>query len=273
MTTLPAGWMLVPVDPTIDMLSAADNAGSIPGPRALRIYVAMLAAAPTPPASAQPERDWELTCDGCDGDGFVYVERRVGPCATDIQTFKEDCECCDGRGFVFAFEDIPGIEEYVKSCRSGTQDAPITVSLDPDPRGVSIGVWQGSHCIYNGAHAVPSALDKANDEMSAVHAAFDRGYGTALDHVARPAPAAGDAQTAAAPEWAACESRRPWVTNSLKANAQELRDKEKRCRTAFNKDFMGLPARYVADAYAEAAAIFETKLAAITAQQGKGGEA
>ncbi|WLW59866.1 hypothetical protein RA224_21865 [Achromobacter aegrifaciens] len=37
-----------------------------------------------------------------------------------------------------------------------TQDAPITVSLDPDPRGVSVGVWQGSHCIYNGAHAVPA---------------------------------------------------------------------------------------------------------------------
>lgn len=83
----------------------------------------------------------------------------------------------------------------------------------------------------------------------------------------RPAPAAGDAQAATAPEWAACESRRPWVTNSLTANAQELREKEKRCRTAFNKDFMGMPSRYVADAYAEAAAVFEAKLAAIAAQQ------
>lgn len=128
-----------------------------------------LPAAPgTPPASAQPERDWELTCDGCDGDGFVYVERRVGPCATDIQTFKEDCDCCEGRGFVFAFQDIPGIEEYVKACRPATtQDDPITVSLDPDSRGVSVGVWQGSRCIYTGAHAVPvSAQDDAKDERS-----------------------------------------------------------------------------------------------------------
>ncbi|SIS99981.1 DUF551 domain-containing protein [Achromobacter sp. MFA1 R4] len=77
-----------------------------------------LPAAPgTPPASAQPERDWELSCDHCDGDGFVYVERRVGPCATDIQTFKEECECCEGRGFTIAFEDIPGIAEYVRKSR------------------------------------------------------------------------------------------------------------------------------------------------------------
>lgn len=62
-------------------------------------------------------RDWELTCEGCDGDGFVYVERRVGPCQTDIQTFKEECECCEGRGFTIAFEDIPGIAEYVRKSR------------------------------------------------------------------------------------------------------------------------------------------------------------
>lgn len=77
-----------------------------------------LPAAPgSPPASAQPERDWELSCDHCDGDGFVYVERRVGPCATDIQTFKEECECCEGRGFTIAFADIPGIDDYVRKSR------------------------------------------------------------------------------------------------------------------------------------------------------------
>ena len=74
----------------------------------------------TLPTVPNADRDWELTCDNCDGDGFVYVERRVGPCQTDIQTFKEECECCEGRGFVFAFEDIPGIAEYVKSCRPAT---------------------------------------------------------------------------------------------------------------------------------------------------------
>lgn len=87
------------------------------------------------------------------------------------------------------------------------------------------------------------------------------------------APAAGDALDEPVPEWASCESRGPWVTNSLKANAQELRDKEKRCRRAFNKDFMGVPSRYVADAYAEAAAVFEAKLAALAAQVPQQGEA
>lgn len=90
--------------------------------------------------------------------------------------------------------------------------------------------------------------------------------------IGNSALAAGDARDEPAPEWAACESRRPWVTNSLRASAQEMREKEKRCRTAFNKDFMGVPSRYVADAYGEAAAVFEAKLAEIAAQQGRGGE-
>ncbi|MBD9417622.1 hypothetical protein IB259_00110 [Achromobacter sp. ACM04] len=166
------------------------------------------------------------------------------------------------------------------------QDAPITVSLDPDPRGVSVGVWQGSHCIYNGAHAVPSAQDDAKDERQAFEAWakkkkmplarigqqyddfwVDHAWNGWQARAALAAPAAGDARAEPAPEWAACESRRPWVTNSLRAKAQELREKEKRCRTAFNKDFMGMPSRYVADAYAEAAAVFEARLAAIAASQ------
>lgn len=85
---------------------------------------------------------------------------------------------------------------------------------------------------------------------------------------ARPAPAAGDALDSK-PDWISCGSRRPWVTNSLKASAQKLRDKERRCRTAYNKDFYGIPARYVADAYAEAAAVFESKLTAIAQQKGE----
>ena len=47
---------------------------------------------------------------------------------------------------------------------------PITVALDPDPRGVSVGVWQGSSCIYTGAHAVPVAPGDAQDERQAFEA-------------------------------------------------------------------------------------------------------
>ncbi|ADP15360.1 hypothetical protein [Achromobacter xylosoxidans] len=48
---------------------------------------------------------------------------------------------------------------------SSAQDV-ITVSLDPDPRGVSVGVWQGSHCIYTGAHAVPVAPGEAQEDLA-----------------------------------------------------------------------------------------------------------
>ncbi|WP_217482095.1 PGDYG domain-containing protein, partial [Achromobacter ruhlandii] len=72
----------------------------------------------------RPARDWELTCHECDGSGHVYVKHQVAERKTDVQEFKEECECCEGRGFVFAFQDIPGIEEYVKACR-------------PAPAGVS----------------------------------------------------------------------------------------------------------------------------------------
>ncbi len=128
----------------------------------------------TPSASAQPARDWELDCDHCNGSGHVFVKHQVAELKTDVQEFKEECECCEGRGFVFAFQDIPEIEEYVKSCRPAIQHEPITVSLDPDPRGVSVGVWQGSHCIYNGAHAVPSAQDDAKDDRQAFEEWFTR---------------------------------------------------------------------------------------------------
>jgi hypothetical protein len=64
-------------------------------------------------------------------------------------------------------------------------------------------------------------------------------------------------------DWMVCESRRPWVTNSLKHHIKELRDAEKRSRNAFKKDYMGEPARYFADACAEAASVIEAKLAAI----------
>ncbi|WP_238874207.1 hypothetical protein [Achromobacter xylosoxidans] len=40
---------------------------------------------------------------------------------------------------------------------STEHDEPITVTVDHDPRGVSVGVWQGSHCIYSGAHPLPAA--------------------------------------------------------------------------------------------------------------------
>jgi hypothetical protein len=51
-------------------------------------------------------------------------------------------------------------------------DTPVTVALDADPRGVSVGVWQGSQCIYTGAHDLPAPADRSQD-WKAIEAAVD----------------------------------------------------------------------------------------------------
>lgn len=80
--------------------------------------------------------------------------------------------------------NLPGEESDTPPAT--TQDDPITVSLDPDPRGVSVGVWQGSHCIYNGAHAVPApaagdALDRDQQRLALWQAIRDITIGNLHD--------------------------------------------------------------------------------------------
>lgn len=163
---------------------------------------------------------------------------------------------------------------------SNTPESPITVVVDPDPRGVSVGVWQGSHCIYSGAHPLPAAADAstaahtygapaevaARIEHYLTHNGQENSASLLLYEAMKAlrAPAAGDARDAA-PEWATCESRGPWARNSLKAVIDLLRGKETRARHAFTKDYMGLPARYIADAYGEAAALDECSAALASA--------
>ncbi|AZY52205.1 hypothetical protein [Bordetella avium] len=91
-------------------------------------------------------------------------------------------------------------------------------------------------------------------------------------YTAPQASTAADARHTPAPDWMSCESRRPWVIDSLAHQAKKLRRKERGCRISFRKDYMGVPVRYLADAYGEAAAVFEARIAAIATQQGKGGE-
>lgn len=98
----------------------------------------------------------------------------------------------------------------------------------------------------------------------------NEGYGCCGKAQAAPGAAA------AAPEWMACATRAPWVANSLRSRAHELRAAEKRSRSAFNKDFMGVPAQYFADALADAAAAVEARLQQIEAAraaQAQGGPA
>ncbi len=75
------------------------------------------------------------------------------------------------------------------------------------------------------------------------------------------ARAALAAPKAEAPEWATCESRGPWVRNSLRDQAKDLRRREVAVRHAYTKDYMRVPCEYVAEAYAEAAAAIERRLA------------
>lgn len=54
-TTIPAGWKLVPIEPTIDMIVDGQDTGSVLGPRVRRIYAAMLNAAPAAPGVSRVE--------------------------------------------------------------------------------------------------------------------------------------------------------------------------------------------------------------------------
>lgn len=68
-------------------------------------------------------------------------------------------------------------------------------------------------------------------------------------------------------EWMSDISRGPWVANSLKHRRGELREAAKRCRKAFNKEYMGVPAKWLADVYDEAAEVLEKRLREIEAHR------
>lgn len=104
--------------------------------------------------------------------------------------------------------------------------------------------------------------DRLFKEIQALDAeiAALRSHPTAL--TAEEAGREGDAKDAA-PHWATCESRGPWVRNSLKARIGDLRDGEKMCRRAYKKEFMGEPTKWYADALGEAAAVLERRLATL----------
>ncbi|WP_454695713.1 hypothetical protein [Achromobacter aegrifaciens] len=106
--------------------TAAESAQMFPNCAPYTAVQLVPVSAPTShpiPTGATGERDWELACDECNGSGHVFVKHQVAERKTDVQELKEECECCEGRGFNIAFEDIPGIAEYVKSCRPAASAA------------------------------------------------------------------------------------------------------------------------------------------------------
>lgn len=66
-------------------------------------------------------------------------------------------------------------------------------------------------------------------------------------------------------EWMTCKSRSHWAVTSLGTRISEMRRHEAMCRAAYRTDWMGVPATYLADAYAEAATVFQRRLDEILA--------
>lgn len=132
-----------------------------------------------------PARDWELTCHKCDGSGHVYVKHQVAERTSDVQEFKEECECCEGRGFVFAFQDIPGIEEYVKACRPAPAAAGVS-TVEDEQATVPADVMAALDRMCTPLDT--SVLKGATAEADAFCMQLIRDY-----ILRRPAPAAGDA--------------------------------------------------------------------------------
>jgi len=155
-----------------------------------------LPAAPGSPASTQTtERDWELSCDHCNGSGYVFVERQVAERKSDVQEFKEDCEECEGRGFTIAFQDIPGIAEYVKSCR------PASTVADEGAKDETPAAWLLTNTRLGKTWA--SIVSPVPGEIEAL----GNGGITAEPLYRRPALAAGDARAVAAlAELVACDN-------------------------------------------------------------------
>jgi hypothetical protein len=166
------------------------------------------------PTGATGERDWELSCDECNGSGHVFVERQVAERKTDVQEFKEECEACEGRGFNIAFEDIPGIAEYVKTCRaapSGPVDAQDDDSDIPELRSeaeIAFEEWltremPGGTIISNPAWWAPRILLvakwilRAKGDLASAPAAGDARALAFVQEVAKQKPEKPD-------HWSSC---------------------------------------------------------------------
>lgn len=138
----------------------------------------------------QPARDWELTCHECDGSGHVYVKHQVAERKTDIQEFKEECECCEGRGFVFAFQDIPGVEEYVKACRTASSAPGVSTVEDASfPSGAIVN----GRVLADRLEAYPFESQGGDLRLCSDWVEFRRCFEYLAEWVGSNAPAAGDA--------------------------------------------------------------------------------
>lgn len=88
-------------------------------------------------------KDWKLVPVEPTTEMLDAARRRPLPALmVDSYTARENLDTgARYRAMVFAAPEAP----------------PLTVTVDPDARGVSVGVYQGPRCVYSGAHPVPAA--------------------------------------------------------------------------------------------------------------------
>ncbi|WP_448684769.1 hypothetical protein [Achromobacter xylosoxidans] len=168
-----------PITVTVDHDPRGVSVGVWQGSHCVYSGAHPLPASPGAPTveKQRPARDWELTCHECDGSGHVYVKRQVAERKADIQEFKQECECCEGRGFVFAFQDIPGIEEYVKTCRPAPAAG--------DAQGLTLAQKYEDACIVANASAQDAARYR---QLRKALTSYDTGW---LDRIAAALEAMG----------------------------------------------------------------------------------
>lgn len=70
-------------------------------------------------------------------------------------------------------------------------------------------------------------------------------------------------------EWVNCESRAPWVRNNMQEEINTLRDKARKCKSAYKRDFMRIPCEYIASAYEAAANTLEVFAARANQEKAK----
>lgn len=102
-----------------------------------------------------------LACPFC-GSNFLFTEPdEYGSGGQWVSPIHVGCNDCKAEQVGDTEEEAVSRWNARATPPASAQDEPITVSLDPDPRGVSVGVWQGSSCIYTGAHAIPGSAPDA----------------------------------------------------------------------------------------------------------------
>ena len=225
---------------------------------AIRDMLAEQAANDTAPVAAQPSASTDLIAAlrnqrQIDRDGTeVAVSRQAVDEAADLLD-KLTSSSADGQ----AQQDADKVDANIRNRTSGNAQIDPAVAGNEwlkKARGAIIDYGSAQIAYTNGTITAIDVGVRYTDVLNLLNQRVQPASGEDADKV-----------NAERQEWMTCESRRPFVVNSLKAMSADMRSAERRCRNAYRKDYMSLPTKFIADAYGEAAAILELRLTAIDA--------